>query len=357
MKRLAYGAAIAALLLAGCDSGTTPDAKKAAEKAAEKTTEAVDKTAEAAGKAVDKAKDAAGAVADKAAAFADKAAEKVAEVADKAVAAVAGGTKAVWEISGLAGPESALVVPAAGLMYVSNVDGEALGKDGKGWIAKVSLDGKTVNKDFATGLNAPMGMAIVGDKMYVADIDEFVEINLADGKIVAKHAAEGAKRLNDAAADSKGNVYATDTLTNSVYRLSGGKVDVFVKDDQLAGPNGILVEGDNLIVNTWGVLSGDGWKTKTPGGMFTVSLADKSIKAMGDGKPFGNLDGMIALGDGAYVLTDWMAGKVLKYSKDGKVETLLELGQGAADMGYDPATKTMYVPQMMKGTLHALTVQ
>ena len=43
--------------------------------------------------------------------------------------------------------------------------------------------------------------------------------------------------------------------------------------------------------------------------------------------------------------------------RDGKVETILELGQGAADMGYDPATKTMYVPQMMKGTLHAVTVQ
>ena len=369
MKRLAFGAALVALLLAGCDSGTAPDAKKAAEKAADKTAEVVEKTAEAAGKAVDSAKEAAGKVADKAAEVADKAADKAVEVAEKAAdkavevaekaadkvaAAVAPGAKQVWEIGGLAGPEAALVVPAEGIMYVSNVDGEALAKDGKGWIAKISLDGKTVNKDFATGLNAPMGLAISGGKLFAADIDEFVEINLADGKIVAKYPAEGAKRLNDAAADSQGNVYATDTLTNSVYRLSSGKVDVFVKDDQLAGPNGILVEGDNLIVNTWGVLSGEGWATKTPGGMFTVSLADKSIKAMGDGKSFGNLDGMISLGDGVYVVTDWMAGTVLKYGKDSKVDTILELGQGAADMGYDPATKTMYVPQMMKGTLHAV---
>ncbi len=91
--------------------------------------------------------------------------------------------------------------------------------------------------------------------------------------------------------------------------------------------------------------------------MFKVSLADKSITAMGDGKPFGNLDGMIALGDGAYVLTDWMAGKVLKYSKDGKVDTLLEIGQGAADLGYDPASKTLYIPQMLKGELYAVKLQ
>jgi hypothetical protein len=263
----------------------------------------------------------------------------------------------VWTVTGLAGPESALPDVKAGIIYVSNVDGEALGKDGKGWIAKVSMDGKTVTKDFVTGLNAPMGLAITGGKLYVADIDEFVEINLADGKVLGKYPAAGAKRLNDTAADSKGNVYMTDTLTNAVYRLSGGKVDVFVKDDRLAGPNGILVEGDNLIVNTWGVLSGEGWATKTPGGMFKVSLADKTITAMGDGKSFGNLDGMIALGDGGYVLTDWMAGKVLTYSKDGKVESIMDVGQGAADLGYDPATKIMYIPQMMKGELYALQLK
>ncbi len=136
MKRLACGATLAALLLAGCDSGTAPDTKKAAEKAAEKTAEVVDKTAEAAGKAVDTAKEAAGKVADKAVEVADKAADKAVEVVEKAAdqvaAAVAPGAKQVWEIGGLAGPEAALVVPAEGLMYVSNVDGEALGKDGKG---------------------------------------------------------------------------------------------------------------------------------------------------------------------------------------------------------------------------------
>lgn len=66
---------------------------------------------------------------------------------------------------------------------------------------------------------------------------------------------------------------------------------------------------------------------------------------------------MIALGGGAYVLTDWMAGKVLKYGADGKVETLLEIGQGAADLDYDAASKTLYIPQMMKGELHAVQLK
>jgi sugar lactone lactonase YvrE len=259
-----------------------------------------------------------------------------------------------WEISGLAGPECAL--PDQGSVYVSNVNGDATTKDGNGFISKVSMDGKTVNKEWVKGLNAPKGLAISDGKLYVGDIDEIVEINLADGAIVAKHAAPGAKLLNDIAADGKGNIYATDTMGNAIYKLSGGNVEEWLRGDEIAGANGVLVEGDNLIVNTWGVLSGDGWATKTPGHMLSISLADKKITDLAGGNPVGNLDGLQSLGNGNYLISDWMAGKVMKFA-DGKAETIFELGQGNADIGYDAASKTVFVPQMMKGTLHAYKIE
>lgn len=349
MKRLACGAAIAALLLGGCDSGTAPDAKKAAEKAAEKTAEVVEKTAEAAGKAVDTAKDAAGKVADKAAEVVDKAADKVAE-------AVATGAKQVWEIGGLAGPECALPDTAAGVIYVSNVNGDPMGKDAKGYIAKVSLDGKKVDK-WVDGLKAPKGLAISNGHLFVGDVDELVEINIADGKIVAKHKAEGAGLLNDVAADGKGNVYVSDTGGGGVYKFSEGKIAKWADDKVLAGANGLLVEGDNLIVNTWGVLTGKGFETSALGRVVSIALADKKITEIDGGKPVGNLDGFVSLGGGNYIISDWMAGKIFKFATGGKTEPIIDLGQGNADIGYDPATKIMYVPQMMKGTLHAISVQ
>lgn len=261
---------------------------------------------------------------------------------------------ALWEVSGLAGPECAL--PDNGSIYVSNVNGDPAGKDGNGFIAKVSMDGKTVNKDWSKGLNAPKGLAISKGNLFVGDIDEIVEINLADGAIVTKHAAPGAKLLNDVAADAEGNVYASDTMGNAIYKLSGGKVEEWMRGDQIAGANGLLVEGGNLIVNTWGVLSGDGWATKTPGHMLSISLADKKITDLAGGEPVGNLDGLQSLGGGNYLISDWMAGKVMKFT-GGKAETILELGQGNADIGYDAASKTLIVPQMMKGTLHAFKVE
>ena len=101
----------------------------------------------------------------------------------------------------------------------------------------------------------------------------------------------------------------------------------------------------------------DGFATKVPGHLISVALDSKAISNLGDGKPFGNLDGLEPLGGGAYLISDWMDGKVMKYNADGKVEVLLELGQGAADIGYDAAAKIMYVPQMMKGTLQAYKVE
>ncbi|MEQ1669482.1 MAG: hypothetical protein ABL893_01350 [Hyphomicrobium sp.] len=281
----------------------------------------------------------------------------VALLALGAAPAAAGAPAKLWEVSGLANPESALPDAKAGVIYVSQVDGKPDGKDGKGAIATVSLDGKSVNlKWSSTGFNAPKGLALAGGKLYVADIDQLHEIDTKDGKILKSYAAKDAKFLNDVAADSAGNIYVSDMAANTIWKLSGGKFEVWLSDAKLENPNGLLVEGGNLRVAAWGVMT-DGFATKVPGHLMSVALDSKAISTVGDGKPFGNLDGLEPLGSGAYLISDWMSGKVMKYGADSKAEVLLELGQGAADIGYDAAAKTMYVPQMMKGLLQAYKVE
>ncbi len=262
----------------------------------------------------------------------------------------------IWEVTGLANPESALPDAAAGIIYVSNVNGAPDAKDGNGFIAKVSLDGKIVADKWATGLNAPKGLALAGGKLYAADIDELVEIDTKDGQVTNRYPAKDAKFLNDVAADPAGNVYVSDMATNTIWQLADGKFEIWLQDAKLENPNGVLVEGNNLRVAAWGAMT-DGFATKVPGHLLSVTLDGKAISNVGDGTPFGNLDGLEPLGGGAYFITDWMAGKVMKFNPGGKIDTLLELGQGAADIGYDAASKTLYVPQMMKSTLTAYKVE
>lgn len=261
----------------------------------------------------------------------------------------------LWEVTGLSNPESALPDVKAGIIYVSNVNGAADAKDGNGFISKVSLDGKITDAKWSTGFNAPKGLALAGGKLYVADIDVLVEIDTKDGKITNRFAAKDAKFLNDVAADASGNVYVSDMATNTIWKLAGGKFEVWLQDAKLENPNGLLVEGKNLRVAAWGVMT-DGFATKVPGHLLSVTLDGKAISDAGDGKPFGNLDGLEPLSGGGYIITDWMSGKVMTYSASGKADTLLELGQGAADIGFDPASKTLYVPQMMKNTLQAYRI-
>lgn len=262
----------------------------------------------------------------------------------------------LWETGGFLTPESALFDAKSGVLYVSNVNGAPDGKDGNGFISKVAADGQILTLKWAAGMDAPKGLGLFGGKLYVADIDRLHEIDTSSGKVTASYPAADAKFLNDVAVDGDGNVYVSDMATNVIWRLANGTFAPWLQDAKLENPNGLAVEGGNLRVATWGVMS-NGFETKVPGHLISIAIGDKHMTDLGDGKPFGNLDGLEPLGGGAYLVSDWMTGKVMRFAADGTVTTLLELGQGSADIGYDANHKTLYVPQMMQNTLAAYGIE
>lgn len=263
----------------------------------------------------------------------------------------------VWQTEGLKTPESVLPDPKGEFAYVSNVNGGPLDVDANGYISKVSLkDGRTLHVDWAKGLNGPKGMALAGDKLYVADITQLVEIDTATGDIVRRYDAEGAKFLNDIASDADGNIYVSDMVTNKIWRLSDGKFEAWLDSPDLRSPNGLVIRDGNLIVAAWGVMT-DGFNTDIPGNLLAVSLKDKSIKNLGDGTPVGNLDGLVPFDGTRYLASDWMAGGVFLIESDGKAEQLLDVGQGSADIGWVPAKRLLLVPMMNDNKLVAYKVK
>src|SRR5690606_14202619 len=104
----------------------------------------------------------------------------------------------VWETDTvLTTAESTLYDKDNDIIYVSNINGNHSEKDGNGFISRMEADGTISQLQWVAGLNAPKGMAIMGDKLYVTDIDELVEINIADSSIANKYPVEGATFLND----------------------------------------------------------------------------------------------------------------------------------------------------------------
>ena len=267
-----------------------------------------------------------------------------------APAAAAAAPQLLWETKGLAQPESVVKDPATGAIYVSNINGAIMQKDGNGFIARLKPDGTIIERQWVKGLNAPTGLALHDRTLYVADVDELIEINAASGEILNRHAAKGAIFLNDVAVDQDGTVYVSDTPMNTIWRLKDGVFEAWLANDALKGPNGLLVEGGKLIVASFGQLPEQG--TPELGGLLAVDLKDQSVSTIRN-EPIGNLDGLQLLQAGIFLVTDWAAGALYRVGTKGKPERLLKLNKASADLVYLADEKTVLVPIMLSNTLVA----
>lgn len=274
--------------------------------------------------------------------------------ASAAATAYAAPTK-VWEAAGFLQPESVVFDAARNLIYVSNINGAPNAKNGGGFISKLRPDGSFVTINWIGGMDAPKGMVIAGNRLYVSDIDRLHEIDIERGKIVASYGAQGAQFLNDTAVDSSGRVYVSEFLGHAIYRLENGKLTLWVKDKALASPNGLMVQGEKLLVASWGIMT-KGFSTKVPGHMSSISLMSKKITSLGSGKPIGNLDGLEPDGKG-YLVTDWMGGKLLRVSANGEATMLLDLNMGSADLEFIAAKRLALIPMMLDGKVLAYKVK
>ncbi len=262
-----------------------------------------------------------------------------------------------WELAGFNNPESIVLDNKNNVLYVSNVNGNPGDKDGNGFISKVSSDGKIITLKWVEGLNAPKGMVISKGKLYVADINDIVSIDIATGKILNRYVAQGSTFLNDLTADKKGNIYASNTFGfSAIYKLNTkGIVSEFIKDDALQMPNGLLVDGKSLLVAPWGIgFDPATYKTKTPGSLLSISLKDKKISSLSN--PIGNLDGLEKTIHG-YIVTDWLDGKLYYWNKTMQKVELLDLPQGSADLHFDKKSKTIFIPIMNENKIVVYTIK
>src|SRR5918912_133084 len=247
----------------------------------------------------------------------------------------------LWETpANLKNPESVAYAAKQNVLFVSNVNGKPDQKDQNGFISKVSpSNGSIIELNWITGLNAPKGITISNNnsKLYVSDITDLVEIDIASGKMVKRFNAPGSTFLNDVVSDNQGNVYVSDTRTTTIYKLdaklanSSSALQVWLQDPQLHGPNGLHIDNNKnrLIVVSLGEL------TKPGGGIEVVDLKNKTISSLGkEGttSPFGGLDGIESdANESHYYVTDNPAGKLYIVNADGTgYGTLIDLQtQGA----------------------------
>jgi sugar lactone lactonase YvrE len=253
----------------------------------------------------------------------------------------------LWETEAtLKVPESVRFDAKRKVLYVSNIDGKPWEADGKGSIAKVGLDGKVIAAEWITGLDCPKGLALSEDGkwLYAADAGGIVVINVKKGKIARKIAIPEGIQLNDLVSDGKGTLYISDSRGKKVYAVKGDKATVHLDETVLKGPNGLLVHGGALYV-----LDNNSLNRVEP---------DKSLKVLAEGMT-GGVDGLENVTGGDFLVSVW-SGAVWYVNADGSKELLFDgkaVQTSTADIGWDPSTKTVYVPTFFKNSIIAFKVE
>ncbi len=255
--------------------------------------------------------------------------------------------KTVWTVDqDVKNPESVYYDATSKQLFVSNVDGDGQEKDGKGFISKLKTTGEFISKHWVTGLNAPKGMRSINGTLWVTDIDQLVAIDISSGSILSKITIPAAKFLNDIAITPEQVLYVSDMLADVIYELKNNHVSVFMKGQDLQGPNGLLYKDGKLYVAGWGKEMAKDWSTKTPGNIYVIDLKSKKIQMITK-TPLGNLDGLEIDKEGNFLTSDWVAGKIYRVKKDGLAKLLIEGKKGIADLGYISPENLIIYPQML----------
>jgi sugar lactone lactonase YvrE len=245
----------------------------------------------------------------------------------------------VWETDSLFNkPESVLFDETNQIIYVSSINGKYRTKDGNGFVSKIDTAGNILNLKWIGGLSSPQGMGIHGDRLYVADLDQVVEVNIPEAKVSQVFPIAEAIFLNDVTTDREGNVYVSDCVGNKIYRIKNGDVQVWLDDLSLKEPNGLLAADGGLFV-----------LNMRDSSVLVVQPSTKSITKFAEGIP--NCDGIVSDGESGYFVSGAWQGQIFHLDETGAKSLLLDLGNEktiTADIAFIPDMCLLLVPTLHK---------
>jgi len=240
-------------------------------------------------------------------------------------------------------PESVIYDKQRNIIFVSNIFGSPHEKDGKGFISKLSIDGKVEKLKWIEGLDAPKGMGIFNGRLYVTDLDQAAEISIEQGKILQKYKSDKALFLNDISIDNSGSVFVSDNRAGIVFQLKDGRLEPWLKSPALSLPNGLLAETDRLLIGNDGYLLSADYKTKKTSRL----IEDTDF-----------IDGLVSFGGGQYLVSDFLGAVHIIHPSKKKIKILDTTSKEimAADIDFIEDKRILLVPAFFDNRIYAYQI-
>ena len=262
------------------------------------------------------------------------------------------GANSQQTVTGFEAPES--VIRSGDKLFVSNIGGataDPMATDSNGFISELSKDGKIVQRKFQKGvLNAPKGMAIVKEVLYVADINRVVGFNIHSGDQVFVIDIP-AKMLNDLCKVDDRHLCVSETVSGRVMLIDLQDKSVRFLGS-IEGANGVTYDEKTGIVYAVGM-----GVNMTGGKMYMKDLKNTdTVFTMLQDSPTGIFDGLEMFDRHHLIASDWISftsknGRLLVYDLENHSTAAFTIEAGPADITYDPESHTVYIPQMMQNSL------
>ena len=236
----------------------------------------------------------------------------------------------LWLLDGeFASPESAIYDADRELIYVSNVNGYA--KNGAGFLSALQLDGELVAWRWLEGLNAPTGMAISGDKLFVVDFDRLVQIDIPTKTIKQVFdAPDDNPGLNDVTMSSAGEVYVSASNLGAVYKLVDNELYLWAQSEDLQYANGLYADETHVYVA--------GLHLRR------IEIATGAIEPIGDDAVFDDLESIESDGRGGYFVTMIGPRPVMHINAQGEASEILSRDVFSADIDYVAEENLLLAP-------------
>ena len=243
-------------------------------------------------------------------------------------------------------PESVCYDKDRNVLYVSNINENPWEDDGNGFISKIKPNGEIIKLEWVSGLNAPKGMGVFDNTLYVTDNNDLIEIDIEKGAIVKTHHWDANDKFNDVSIASDGTVWFTDSGNNKIYFFKNGERTLFL-DEGLDNCNGIFIEKNRVLIAGMG--SED---------VAAYDLKDKSKTTLATDT--GKGDGIVPTHKKGYYLLSGWNGVISLVTPKGEFISLLnaiEQEIQAADIDYIIEEKLLFVPTFYDNRVFAYTLE